>query len=76
MLDLIVAEYDITSSFWDLISCFYMRSMEVESAFCVPYTEFRKGSIVGTVFPATADSELYWADIRTRNIIHVKVPRV
>jgi hypothetical protein len=48
MLDLIVAENDISSQFWDLPSCFYRRNIEVEEAFCVPYTETKEGPIIGT----------------------------
>jgi hypothetical protein len=51
MLELIVSKHDITSSFWDLASCFYTRNIDVESAFCIPYTESRNGSIVGPLFP-------------------------
>ncbi|KAH8697601.1 hypothetical protein BGW36DRAFT_427557 [Talaromyces proteolyticus] len=46
MLDLIVAKHGISSSIWDVPSCFYRRNREVEEVFCVPYTESRDGSII------------------------------
>lgn len=48
MLEAIVAEYGIDSSFWELPSCFYQRSDDIEEAFCVPYTFIRTASVIGS----------------------------
>lgn len=47
MLDLIVANHEISSSFWEVPSCFYHRSVELEEAFCIPFTASCSGSIQG-----------------------------
>lgn len=47
MLDVIVSHHEISESFWDLPSCFYRRSLDVEEVFCIPYTESSSGSVVG-----------------------------
>lgn len=39
MLQCISTHYGIGSSMWDLPSCFYRRNMDVEEAFCIPYTQ-------------------------------------
>ncbi|KAI6089253.1 hypothetical protein F4821DRAFT_257052 [Hypoxylon rubiginosum] len=36
LLELFVSKHDITDSFWDLPSCFYYRSEDVEINFCLP----------------------------------------
>lgn len=51
MLEAIVAEHNIGSLFWQLPLCFFDRNeepLELENAFCVPYTETHSGSITGT----------------------------
>ena len=51
MLEAIVAEHKIGSLFWQLPLCFFDRNeepLELENAFCVPYTETHSGSITGT----------------------------
>ena len=51
MLDQIFKEHHFSSSFWELPSCFYRRELEGldrEEVFCVPYTECRTGSFIGT----------------------------
>lgn len=48
MLDAIVAEHEIDSSFWELPSCFYQRSDDIELVFCVPFTLVRTDSIIGS----------------------------
>ncbi len=47
MLDLVVARHDISSSFWDLPSCFYTRNLELEEGFCVPFSQSRDGPWIG-----------------------------
>lgn len=50
MLEAIVEQHDIDSSFWQLpLSYFdhYKEGLDLEQAFCVPYTEFRSESDVG-----------------------------
>lgn len=49
MLDAIVAEHNIDSSFWELPSCFYQRSDDIEEVFCIPYTLVRTASVIGSV---------------------------
>lgn len=48
MLDLIVSKHEISPSFWDLPSCFYTRNLDLEEVFCIPYTESRNDSFIGT----------------------------
>ncbi len=47
MLDAVVAEHDIDSSFWELPSCFYQRGDHFEEVLCVPYTLVRTASVIG-----------------------------
>lgn len=47
MLDLVVSHHNIAESFWELPSCFYQRSLDVEEVFCIPYTESHSGSVAG-----------------------------
>lgn len=50
MLQAIVAQHDIESSFWQIPLSFsnrYKESLDLEQAFCVPYNEFRSESCSG-----------------------------
>lgn len=44
LLDLFVSTHKIDSSFWDLPSCFYYRTKEVEINQCLPVTIIKNGS--------------------------------
>ncbi|KAI1211104.1 uncharacterized protein F4807DRAFT_459335 [Annulohypoxylon truncatum] len=46
MLELFVSTHNISSSFWDLPSCFYHRNNDVEINHCIPVTVIRNGSWV------------------------------
>lgn len=48
MLDLIVTEHNFGTPFWQLASCFYRRNLDLEEAYCIPYTELRSGPFIGT----------------------------
>lgn len=48
MFELIMEKLSLNNSLRDIVSCFYIRNMNVEEVFCMPYTERRKGSVVGT----------------------------
>lgn len=47
MIDLIAEKHDLDPSFWDLPSCFYSRNINVEDAFCIPYSQTRNGPWIG-----------------------------
>lgn len=49
MLDLIASKYDLSSLFWELASCFYDRDLNIEEIFCLPFSEVRRGSSIGTL---------------------------
>ncbi|KAJ5370258.1 Mg2+ transporter protein CorA-like/Zinc transport protein ZntB [Penicillium cataractarum] len=81
MLDAIVAEHKIDSSFWELPSCFYQRSDDIEEVFCVPYTLVRTASTIEHTdaseseisytlrYPEYKESEDRWT-IRQTGIYH------
>ncbi|TDZ34983.1 hypothetical protein C8035_v010170 [Colletotrichum spinosum] len=46
MLELLIDDFELDQSLWDLASCFYTRNMDVEEVFCMPYTEKRSGTVV------------------------------
>ncbi|KAJ5923409.1 Mg2+ transporter protein CorA-like/Zinc transport protein ZntB [Penicillium verhagenii] len=53
MLDSIVHKHSIHSAFWQLPLSFFDRSessLDLEEAFCVPYTESRSGSCIETSY--------------------------
>lgn len=52
MLDAIVSEHNMSSLFWNLPLCFFNRNEEglrLEEVFSVPYTESRRGPVIGKV---------------------------
>lgn len=54
MLDEIVNQHNIDSTFWQLPLCFFDRqqdSLDLEQVFCVPYAESRTGSCTGKQIP-------------------------
>lgn len=54
MLDTIASKHGLSSSFWELASCFYDRELGFEENFCLPYSEVRSGSFIGIPsFPST-----------------------
>lgn len=49
MLEIIASKHDVDASFWDLPSYFYTRNLDLEEVLCIPYTETRKGNVIGKV---------------------------
>lgn len=47
MMELLIDGFELGESLWELASCFYVRNMDVEEVFCMPFTERRTGSVVG-----------------------------
>lgn len=47
MMEHIVSKHGLKSAFWDVPSCFYIRNLDVEEVFCIPYTELRNGANIG-----------------------------
>ncbi len=58
MLDRLVAEHGMSSTFWDLPSCFYQRNIDSEEAFCYPYTQNNDDSRIGEL-PLPSRSDRY-----------------
>ncbi|KAJ3955136.1 hypothetical protein N0V92_008346 [Colletotrichum tropicale] len=47
MMELLIDGFELGDFIWELASCFYVRNMDVEEVFCMPFTERRAGPIVG-----------------------------
>lgn len=47
MLNLIVSKHTINEAFYQLPSCFYVRKLDYEGSYCVPYTQSGTGEYTG-----------------------------
>ncbi|KND92788.1 hypothetical protein TOPH_02807 [Tolypocladium ophioglossoides CBS 100239] len=70
MMSLIVNAHDLSHSFWDLPSCFYTRSLDLEEAYCIPFTLIHGRFVSYTIrYPEFKESDEEWA-IRQSGIFH------
>lgn len=47
MLRFLIGRFDLKPLIWDLASSFYARNSEIESHFCMPFTVYQDGPIIG-----------------------------
>lgn len=47
MMEQLIDGFELGDLLWELASCFYVRNMDVEEVFCMPFTERRTGPVVG-----------------------------
>ncbi|KAF4903413.1 hypothetical protein CGCVW01_v013140 [Colletotrichum viniferum] len=50
MMELLIDGFELGDSLWELASYFYVRNMDVEEVFCMPFTERRTGSVVEAAY--------------------------
>ncbi|KAH0439447.1 hypothetical protein CcaCcLH18_02924 [Colletotrichum camelliae] len=50
MMELLIDGFELGDSLWELASCFYVRNMDVEEVFCMPFTERRTGPLVEATY--------------------------
>lgn len=74
MLDAVVAEHDIDSSFWELPSCFYQRGDHFEEVLCAPYTLVRTASVIGRYLCPEVRARTHLTFSLIRNILHAPIP--
>src|ERR1700760_383645 len=58
MMELIVREHKIDSTFWDLPSCFYKKNLDLEEVYCSPWISKSSDSSYGESM-----SRLYTLDL-------------
>lgn len=50
MMEQLIDGFELGDLLWELASCFYVRNMDVEEVFCMPFTERRTGPVVEAAY--------------------------
>ncbi|PFH62085.1 hypothetical protein XA68_15176 [Ophiocordyceps unilateralis] len=73
MLKTVADTHGLGTAFWDLVSCFYRRNLDVEEAFCVPLTRDVEGGCVEIAYslryPEYKSTEGAWT-VRQSAVYH------